>query len=86
MRPPKDSVAEATQERGWRPGPLPEGTYYWGGVVLKGDGRGFRFADFCGSHVIYMADFGYERAEADQVVWYDNGLTEPPDPVTSKRG
>lgn len=62
----------------WRRGPLPPNTYQWGGVVPVGADTcgGFYFADFCGDHVLINDG---ERVEPDQVAWYDNSLTLPPD-------
>jgi hypothetical protein len=66
----------------WKRGPLPPGTYNWGGVVPAGEntGGGFYFADFCGDHVVCgPGDAGpCRRLEAHEVAWYDNGLELPP--------
>ncbi len=61
----------------WQKGPLPPGTWNWGGVALKGAtfATGFYFADFHGDHVIL--DNG-KRIEAADVAWYDNSITLPP--------
>lgn len=59
----------------WKKGPLPAGTYYWGGVVKVGQGTtGFYFADFRGDHVTTPDG---ERIEADEVAFYDNSLRLP---------
>jgi hypothetical protein len=67
---------------GWQKGPLPPDTYNWGGVVPDDHaGSGFYFADFRGDHVvIHPGDPKNEqRLEADQVRWWNNCLTLPPD-------
>ncbi len=65
----------------WKKGPLPAGTYGWGGVVpvdLKAS-EGFFFADFCGDTV--KAITHPERVlQAHEVAYYDNSLTLPPHP------
>lgn len=69
----------------WKKGPLPAGSYNWGGVVLKGDrpDAGFYFADFCGDHVVLCPDG--KRVEAADVALYDNSL-ELPSGVSSRAG
>jgi hypothetical protein len=69
----------------WKKGPLPPGTYYWGGVVpveLGGKpfaGGGFFFADFCGDHVVMLPGDPQEQTlKPHEVAWYDNGLGLPP--------
>jgi hypothetical protein len=66
----------------WKRGPLPPGTYNWGGVVPAGEdtGYGFYFADFCGDHVeCYLGDADpRHRFKAHEIAWYDNGLELPP--------
>lgn len=69
----------------WKQGPLPPGTYYWGGVVPVGEEKsygGFYFADFHGDHVLLpmLTDEkgDQRRLEADQVAWYDNSLELAP--------
>ena len=82
MKPLKGSgIQAAGQTQGWQKGPLPPGTYFWGGVVTKehAGSTGFQFADFCGDHVKIQTFTGWERAEADQVVWYNNSLNLPPE-------
>jgi hypothetical protein len=66
----------------WKRGPLPHGTYNFGGVVTAeaaGSG-GFYFADFRGDHAVIIGKAGRmdERAEAGDVLAYDNGLELPP--------
>lgn len=62
----------------WKSGPLPAGTWNWGGVVLKGDDpkNGFYFADFCGDHVKLCPDG--RRIEPDGIQLYTNCLELPP--------
>lgn len=61
----------------WKPGPLPENTYGWGGVVLDGFARHtFMFADFCGDHVKLPCD-NNRVVRAEDVVQYDNGIWLP---------
>lgn len=46
------------------------------------EGDGFFFADFCGDHVRIMDGSPRERQRvlrADEVRWWDNALTLPPD-------
>jgi hypothetical protein len=68
----------------WKRGPLPPGTYDWGGVVpVELDGKpfaggGFFFADFCGDHVRMVTDEGVTLLKPHEVAWYDNGLGLPP--------
>lgn len=60
----------------WKKGPLPPGTYHWGGVVVEGNDpkSGFHFADFKGNHVV-LAD--KTRVEAHDVAFWNNSLTFP---------
>jgi hypothetical protein len=62
----------------WKKGPLPPGTYNWGGVVTRESeaSGGFFFADFCGDHVKGMP--GDLLIKAEDVVLYDNSLELPP--------
>lgn len=61
----------------WKKGPLPAGTWNWGGVVPVGqNSQGFMFADFCGDHVKICP--GGDILKADEVAFYDNGLELPP--------
>lgn len=63
----------------WQRGPVPKGTYNWGGVVLKDQEpsrySGFYFADFAGDHV-KMCPSG-RRIELDEIAWYNNSLELP---------
>jgi hypothetical protein len=61
----------------WKKGPLPEETWFWGGVVTvdMGSNSGFVFADFKGDHVILKPS--NERVEAKNVAYYDNSLEWP---------
>jgi hypothetical protein len=66
----------------WKRGPLPPGTYNWGGIInaeSAGSG-GFFFADFRGDHAVVIGRTGRldERVEAGEILWYDNGLELPP--------
>jgi hypothetical protein len=66
----------------WNKGPLPPGTYLWGGVVpINHKGSGFFFADFRGDHVVVNpGDPQYERKiTAEEVRWWNNGLDLPPE-------
>lgn len=69
----------------WKTGPLPSDTWNWGGVVVKGEdsAHGFRFADFCGDHVL-LCPSG-KRIEAADVALYNNCLELPPN-VTKRAG
>lgn len=64
---------------GWKAGPMPEDTYLWGGVVVKGeaDKGGFYFADFRGDHVILPTD-NNRRVEGKDILLYANDITLPP--------
>lgn len=70
----------------WQKGPLPPGTYNWGGVVpTSGAGDGFYFADFKGDHVeIVDTDRTTPHAvwslKPDEVAWFDNSIELPPLP------
>ncbi len=62
----------------WTRGPMPAGTYGWGGVVPAGmNAEGFLFADFCGDYV-RLADGSEDCLGPDDIEWYDNSLTLPP--------
>jgi hypothetical protein len=81
---------------GWKKGPLPPDTYYWGGVVPTdlAPGSGFYFADFHGDHVkvdVLEKDGGYYRRtirtlKPDEVAWYNNALDLPPTGAKSREG
>lgn len=59
----------------WKKGPMPAGTFNWGGVVTKDCPKGgFYFADFRGDHVLLNDG---RRIEAADVVLYDNELEVP---------
>jgi hypothetical protein len=61
----------------WKKGPLPKGTFNWGGVMVKGtSATGFHFADFCGDHV-KLPMSNNKRVEAQDVAYYDNSLEVP---------
>lgn len=66
----------------WKPGPLPPGTYNWGGVVPADlQGVGFFFADFCGDSVKIVAagtPRDGEILKPDQVAFFNNSLDLPP--------
>lgn len=65
----------------WQKGPLPPGTYNWGGVVPHGEnmGMGFWFADFCGDHVKIIDGSNPPRElKAWEVAWWNNSLDLPP--------
>lgn len=66
----------------WKPGPMPVGTYNWGGVVpTSHKGSGFYFADFCGDHVKIVSHLGDAEGQVLQpheVKFYNNSLGLPP--------
>ena len=64
----------------WQKGPMPKGTYGWGGVVRDGEStQGFWFADFCGDKVKCIGPDGVEKVISGyDVAWYDNSITLPP--------
>lgn len=76
----------------WKDGPLPPGTWNWGGVVTKETAPdAFYFADFCGDHAkVQTVDkdgkWVEERVEAADVVKYDNSLTCPDPRFRSQAG
>jgi hypothetical protein len=75
---------------GWKKGPLPPDTYYWGGVVpTDHDGTGFFFADFHGDHVVAqgVGNPPQDRTlKPDEVAWYNNALDLPPTGAKSREG
>ncbi len=73
----------------WQKGPLPPGTWNWGGVIPVGDVSrwgGFYFADFHGDHVtMNPGNKGFERVlKADDVAWFCNCLDLPPGGFTGR--
>jgi hypothetical protein len=67
----------------WKKGPLPAGTWNWGGVALAETlPYGFYFADFCGDHAKLVGvpgpDGNDRIVKSEEIVWYDNSLTLPP--------
>jgi hypothetical protein len=73
----------------WEEGPLPAGTWNWGGVVPHDAlaHGGFFFADFRGDHVVMNpGDAKERRLEPHEVKYYDNGLTVSPDFQKPKAG
>jgi len=72
----KNPNVSASPCAGWKPGPLPPGTYGWGGVQVVGRHEsGFSYADFCGDHV--KLEDG-ETIKPEQVNQYNNCLDLPP--------
>lgn len=63
---------------GWKKGPLPAGTWHWGGVQLHdtANPNGFYFADFNGDHV-RLPMLNNKRIEAHEIKLYNNALTLP---------
>ena len=63
----------------WKKGPLPKGTYGWGGVVPTDlNTAGFFMADFCGDKVKIIGDGKDRVLSADEVRYYDNSIGLPP--------
>lgn len=62
--------------KGWQPGPLPPGTYCWGGVALYANQPVFQFADFCGDHVKLIPSG--KVVQPDEILWFNNDLDLPP--------
>lgn len=60
----------------WKKGPLPAGTWNWGGVVRVGEDpkSGFNFASFEGDHA-KLED--KTILKADEIALYDNSLEMP---------
>jgi hypothetical protein len=62
----------------WKRGPLPPGTYHWGGVILVGEDTSlgaFHFADFAGDHVKISSGRGPKRiVQPNEVAFYNNCL------------
>lgn len=72
-----DGVCKCLESCGWKKGPLPAGTWQWGGVMVHGESTmGFHFADFKGDHVL-LFDKNNRRVEAWEVAFYNNSLTLP---------
>lgn len=74
----------------WKDGPMPAGTYGWGGVVpLDYHGDGFFFADFQGD-TVNMIGGGGEGGErvlkANEVGKYNNAITTLPDGMKGRHG
>lgn len=65
----------------WKKGPLPKGTWGWGGVVQEDQDprHGFQFASFAGLHAeIFPNGYGSPvRVEANDIAYYDNSLQMP---------
>ena len=87
----KAPAAEPKLASGWRAGPLPPDTYWWGGVVLKsqkpinGVYTGFFMASFCGDHV-EIHDRQVDRTtplivQPEDIVYYNNSLQLPCSPL-----
>lgn len=68
-------------ECGWKAGPMPPDTYFWGGVVLHGASphAGFHLAEFCGDHVklVSLDSDERRRVEGHEIAYYNNSLTWP---------
>lgn len=81
---PVRPVAPVTS--GWRAGPMPSGTWNWGGVVPAGEdlGGGFYFADFHGDYVQLVPNG--KRIDAKDIAYYNNSLDLPPSKTGSKFG
>ncbi len=61
----------------WLDGPVPQGTFYWGAVVLKDmPPHSFYFADFRGDHVMVLTD-KWTRTELADIVKYTNCINVP---------
>lgn len=64
----------------WKKGPLPRGSYGWGGVVpFDHEGTGFYFADFDGDKTTAYTGAGDRVLQPHEVKWYDNSLELPPE-------
>jgi hypothetical protein len=63
---------------GWHKGPMPSGTWNWGGVVPLGEQKsgGFYFADFRGDFVV-LCPSG-KKLMADDIAYYNNSIELPP--------
>ena len=72
----------------WQRGPIPENTWQWGGVVIKGESEfGFYFADFCGTYVAVQREPksgreiagkpGWSRYGPNEIAWWNNTLSLP---------
>jgi len=75
----------------WKKGPMPSGTWGWGGVVPVGlKAQGFFFADFKGNSVVAIGagtDGNSDRAlSQDEVSFYNNSLELPPNPNATRLG
>lgn len=67
----------------WTKGPLPPGTWNWGGVtkIGKEPKDGFYFADFCGDHVKIQSGKGEEILQPEEIGWFCNCLEVPLRPM-----
>jgi hypothetical protein len=67
-----------TLSPGWKVGPPPAGTIWFGGVVLNGEAHleGFHFADFRGDHVRLDSSKG-RRVEFKDIAYYTNPILLP---------
>lgn len=76
------NAADVPCDNGWKKGPLPAGTWMWGGVVpITQTAWGFQFADFKGDHVRLMPTKEHpdgRRLEPHEVKFYKNALELPP--------
>ncbi len=77
----EDVVTTTSLGDGWHIGPMPAKTYWFGGVVLKGDRpeSGFYFADFHGDYVL-ISDGGTRRSNKvfpDQIAYWNNSIRVP---------
>ena len=73
----------SSETHGWKPGPLPPETWYWGGVVLNGDTTGgFILVDVCGNHArVFKSDKPrdeWPRIEANEIAAFNNSLGPVP--------
>jgi hypothetical protein len=68
--------------QGWKPGPLPAGTWHWGAIVTKSMAASFQpgnycggmlYADFCGDHV----KSGDNIYKPEDIAYYNNTLMLP---------
>jgi hypothetical protein len=65
----------------WKKGPLPKGTYYWGGVILhdQPSNSGFFFAGFNDDHAVLPSVNGEPERKVlpHEIRLYDNSIQLP---------
>ena len=75
---------------GWQKGPPPQGTWFWGGIVLEDSDpdNGFLLASFSGDHALIQEDGRFKkRVEFHDIAYWNNDLEWPiPKEVRERSG